>query len=145
MRSRSRGFLRLHGTAPDQIEIQPNFLADPADMDALVAAMETIMDLSETSAFREIIAAPVAPAGRLDRAGRIAFVRQACSTFFHACGTCAMGVGAESVVDPALRVHGVDGLRIADASVIPVIPSCNTQAPVVMIAERLTSMMRAGG
>ena len=145
MRSRSRGFLRLHGTAPDQIEIQPNFLADPADMDALVAAMETIMDLSETSAFREIIAAPVAPARRLDRAGRIAFVRQACSTFFHACGTCAMGLGVEAVVDPALRVYGVEGLRIADASVIPVIPSCNTQAPVVMIAERLAAMMRSEG
>jgi choline dehydrogenase len=56
-----------------------------------------------------------------------------------------MGVGADAVVDPALRVHGVDGLRIADASVIPVIPSCNTQAPVVMIAERLAAMMRAGG
>ncbi len=145
MRSRSRGFLRLHGAAPDQVEIQPNFLAELEDVAALVAGMETIMDLSETAAFRDLIAAPVAPPGRLDRAGRIAFVREACSTFFHACGTCAMGVGADAVVDPALRVHGVDGLRIADASVIPVIPSCNTQAPVVMIAERLAAMMRAGG
>ena len=63
-------------------------------------------------------------------------MRNACDTFFHTCGTCAMGTDEQAVVDPQLRVHGVDGLRIADASVIPVIPSCNTNAPVVMIAER---------
>ena len=63
-------------------------------------------------------------------------MRQACDTFFHTCGTCAMGTDENAVVDPSLRVRGVDGLRIADASVIPIIPSCNTNAPVVMIAER---------
>ena len=63
-------------------------------------------------------------------------MRQSCDTFFHTCGTCAMGTGDDAVVDPLLRVRGVDGLRIVDASVIPIIPSCNTNAPVVMIAER---------
>jgi choline dehydrogenase len=79
---------------------------------------------------------PVSPDRRLSRSEREAFVRQACDTFFHTCGTCAMGTDENAVVDPSLRVRGVDGLRIADASVIPIIPSCNTNAPVVMIAER---------
>ena len=63
-------------------------------------------------------------------------MRNACTTFFHTCGTCAMGNGKHAVVDPLLQVRGIDGLRIADASVIPIIPSGNTNAPVVMIAER---------
>lgn len=72
-------------------------------------------------------------------------MRQACDTFFHTCGTCAMGSGEQSVVDPSLRVRGVDGLRIADASIIPVIPSCNTNAPVVMIAERAADFILGSG
>ena len=72
-------------------------------------------------------------------------MRNACTTFFHTCGTCAMGSGKHAVVDPQLRVHGIDGLRIADASVIPVIPSCNTNAPVVMIAERAADFILAVG
>ena len=102
------------------------------------------MDLSETPAYRDLIAGKVAPRERMDLAGRIAFVRDACSTFFHTCGTCAMGTGEDAVVGPDLRVRGVDGLRVADASVIPIIPTCNTQAPVVMIAERAASFLRGG-
>jgi len=79
---------------------------------------------------------PVAPDRRLSAREREAFVRQACDTFFHTCGTCAMGSDERAVVDPFLRVRGIEALRIADASVIPIIPSCNTNAPVVMIAER---------
>jgi choline dehydrogenase len=144
VRSRSRGYLRLRGTAPDAIEIQPNFLAEPADLAALAQAIETITDLSETPAYRDLIAGKVAPHRRLNLAERIAFVREACSTFFHTCGTCAMGTGEAAVVDPQLRVRGVDGLLIADASVIPIIPTCNTQAPVVMIAERAAALLLAG-
>lgn len=141
MRSRSRGYLRL--LDPDgQVEIQPNFLAEPEDLDTLADAVELIQDLAETPAYRALIAAPATPARRLNRAERIAFVRESCTTFFHACGTCAMGAGEDAVVDPELRVRGVDGLRIADASVIPIIPSCNTLAPVVMIGERAADLIR---
>jgi choline dehydrogenase len=65
----------------------------------------------------------------------VAFIRRACSSYFHPVGTCALGSGQEAVVDPRLRVRGVEGLRIADASVMPTIPSANTQAPAVMIGE----------
>ncbi len=137
MRSKSRGYLRLKSAGPaGGIEIQPNFLKEPADLEALVDSIDTCMDLAESRAFGALFSRPAAPNRRLSRREREEFVRNACTTFFHTCGTCAMGIGKQAVVDPLLRVHGVTGLRIADASVIPIIPSCNTNAPVVMIAER---------
>jgi choline dehydrogenase len=124
-------------TAPGgRIEIQPNFLQEPSDLQALVEGVEFCMELAATPAYTPFVARPVSPDRRLSRREREAFVRQACDTFFHTCGTCAMGTDERAVVDPLLRVRGVDGLRIADASIIPIIPSCNTNAPVVMIAER---------
>jgi choline dehydrogenase len=74
----------------------------------------------------------------------VAFIRQACSTYFHPVGTCAMGSGREAVVDAELRVRGALGLRVADASVMPTIPSANTNAPVVMIGEFASRLLVAG-
>jgi len=137
MRSQSRGRMRLDSAAPGgRIEIQPNFLSETSDLQALVEGLEFCMELAATPAYAALVARPVAPDRRLSKRERELFVRRACDTFFHTCGTCAMGSGEQAVVDPSLRVRGVDGLRIADASVIPIIPSCNTNAPVVMIAER---------
>jgi choline dehydrogenase len=142
MRSASRGYLRLASADPDgAIEIQPNFLQEPADLAALVDCVETCMDLGAAPAFADLCERPAAPDRRLSRREREEFVRNACTTFFHPCGTCAMGGDRAAVVDPTLRVRGIDGLRIADASVIPVIPSCNTHAPVVMIGERAADFM----
>jgi choline dehydrogenase len=127
----------LEGAAPGgRIVIQPNFLREASDVQALTEAIDFCMDLAETAPLSSFATRPVSPNRRLSRSEREAFVRQACDTFFHTCGTCAMGTDENAVVDPSLRVRGVDGLRIADASVIPIIPSCNTNAPVVMIAER---------
>jgi choline dehydrogenase len=144
MRSASVGRLRLLSAEPGApMEIQPNFLAEPSDLDALVESIDTIMALSETRAYRATIDRPVSPnSRRLSRQEKIEFVRLSCSTFFHACGTCAMGTGGMSVVDPSLRVHGVENLRIADASVMPIIPTCNTHAPVTAIAERAADLIR---
>jgi choline dehydrogenase len=137
MRSKSRGYMRLASAEPgSQIEIQPNFLQEPSDLQALTEGIEFCMAMASTPAYAPFVARSASPDRRLSRREREAFVRQACDTFFHTCGTCAMGTGEWAVVDPTLRVRGVEGLRIADASVIPTIPSCNTNAPVVMIAER---------
>ena len=137
MRAKSRGYLRLESATPgSRVEIQPNFLREASDVQALAEAIDFCMDLAETAPLSSFAVRPVSPDRRLSRSEREAFVRQACDTFFHTCGTCAMGTDENAVVDPSLRVRGVDGLRIADASVIPIIPSCNTNAPVVMIAER---------
>ncbi len=143
MRSQSRGTLRLHGTEIDSpIEIEPNFLREPADVAALMRGVSCCLELAGSPAYAALSAGPVSPDRRLDAAELEAFVRASCSTFFHAAGTCRMGRDGGAVVDPALRVRGVEGLRVVDASVMPTLPSCNTQAPVLMIAERAADLIR---
>ena len=128
-------------SGPAAVEIDSGFLAARADVDALVEAMDTIMDLAATAAYADIIDKPLMPATRLSKADKEAFVRENCATFNHPCGTAAMGTGPAAVVDPSLRVIGVDGLSIADASVIPVIPTGNTQAAVIAVAERAADLL----
>ena len=142
MRSKSAGFLRVDEPGPEgHLTIQPNFLAEPDDLAALVTSIDVIMDLAETAAYRDLASGPASPGRRLTAREKADFVRLSCSTFFHPCGTCAMG-GSAAVVDPQLRVRGVQALRIADASVFPMIPSCNTQAPVIALAERAADIIR---
>ena len=80
----------------------------------------------------------------MGREDTVAFVRQSCSSYLHPVGTCAMGLGPEAVVDAELRVRDVLGLRIADASVMPTIPSANTNAPSIMIGEFASRLLVAG-
>nr|WP_277351046.1 GMC family oxidoreductase [Rhodococcus sp. 105337] len=142
MRSYSTGALTLQSADPGVApRVDPRYLSDPRDLDALVSGLDRVFDLAGTAALRPLIEAPVAPDRRLGRHDAEAFVRASCATFFHTAGTCAMGVGPDAVVDPDLRVHGVTGLRVVDASVIPVLPSCNTNAPVIALAERAAALI----
>lgn len=139
MRSRSLGELRLTSADPAApLRIQPNLLGDPADVAALCAGVEFVQELGETRALRAVATGPAAPDRRLTAPEREAFVRLATSTFFHVAGTAAIG----PVVDRGLRVHGVDGLWVADASVFPSLPSSNTNAPVIAVAERAADLLR---
>jgi choline dehydrogenase len=81
--------------------------------------------------------------GRLPRAAMEEFVRNGATTYFHVAGSCRMGPDAMSVVDASLRVHGVQGLRVADASIMPTITTGNTNAPTIMIGERAADLIRA--
>ena len=72
------------------------------------------------------------------------WVRDTAGTIFHPVGTCRMGNGADAVVDPHLRVRGIDGLRVADASIMPTLIGGNTNAPVIMIAEKAADLIKAG-
>ncbi|MBR0557974.1 GMC family oxidoreductase N-terminal domain-containing protein [Ciceribacter sp. L1K23] len=142
MHSKSVGYLRMLTADPSgPLEIQPNYLAEQSDLDALVSAVGTVMDLAETTAFAEIFDGFVAPDRRLTKTETVEFVRNGCSTFFHPCGTAKMGKDEMSVVDARLSVHGLHGLTISDASVIPIIPTCNTHAPVTMIGERVADFL----
>ena len=142
MHSKSVGHLRLLSADPfGPLEIQPNYLAEPEDLDALVSSVGTIMELAETPAFRDLFAGFAAPERRLSKAETVEFIRNACGTFFHTSGTAKMGRDALSVVDARLNVHGLEGLTISDASVIPIIPTCNTHAPVTMIGERAADFL----
>jgi choline dehydrogenase len=145
---RSTGYLRLRslsgGPGADDLEIQPNLLADPADVAALAESVSFVLDLAGTSAYQELIDAPVADVSSRVAAERERFVREYAGSAGNPCGTAAMGPapGDGAVVDPRLRVFGVTGLRVADASVIPVIPRCDLQAPVVAIAERAADLIQ---
>jgi choline dehydrogenase len=147
VRPRSRGFLRMETARHDgPLEIQPNYLAEQADVDALVSGIDLGLDIASRPAFRKLIERRVAPvrAPSLDREEASTFLRRACTSYFHPVGTCAMGAGREAVVDAELRLHGVDGLRIADASIMPTITSANTNAPCVMIGEFAARRILAG-
>jgi choline dehydrogenase len=145
VRPRSRGYLRMKTAETNgALEIQPNFLAEQTDVDPLVAGVELGLDIASQPAFRDLIKRWVAPPERMGREGVVAFIRRSCLSYFHPVGTCAMGSGREAVVDAELRVRGALGLRIADASVMPTIPSANTHAPVVMIGEFASRLLVAG-
>jgi choline dehydrogenase len=144
MRPRGTGSLTVRSVAasgPRAVEIRSGFLTEQADVTALSEAIDFVMDLAETRACAGLVDKPVTPPARLAPAEKAAFVRMSCSTLFHPCGTAAMGAGPDAVVDPSLLVYGVTGLRVVDASVIPVIPSCNPQAPVIAVAERAADLI----
>jgi choline dehydrogenase len=145
VRPQNRGYLRLKTARHDgPLEIQPNFLAEQADVDALVAGIELGLEIASQPAFHDLIKRWVAPARRMSRGETVAFLRRSCMSYMHPVGTCAMGSGEEAVVDAELRVRGVSGLRIADASIMPTIPSANTNAPSIMIGEFTSRLLVAG-
>jgi choline dehydrogenase len=143
-RSRSVGWVRVRSADPEAApDIQPHYLADPTDLAAMVEAVDAVHDLVAASAYAELAEGPITPPRGLDAAGKTRFVRQNVGTFFHCSGTARIGTDDLAVVDPRLRVRGLEGLWVADASVMPSIPTCNTQAPTVAIAERAADLLRA--
>ncbi|MBB5638320.1 choline dehydrogenase [Pedobacter cryoconitis] len=132
----SRGFVKLQSKDPSaQLIIQPNLLADERDMEAMINAVELCMKIVSQQPMQNIIKSWVAPKSGIDRDDIKAFVKNACSTYFHPVGSCAMGSDIDSVVNNKLQVYGITGLRIADASIMPRITTSNTNAPTVMIGE----------
>jgi choline dehydrogenase len=142
MRVQSRGYLKLRSSDPSiAMEIQPNMLQEYQDMVAMERGVELCLDLGAQTAFKSL-GKLISPRQNHTKKELKNFIRKSCDTFFHSVGTCKMGQDTNSVVDPTnLRVHGVEGLRVMDASIIPTIPTCNTHAPVVMIAERGAAMV----
>jgi choline dehydrogenase len=139
----SRGSLRLNGADPEGSPlIDPNYLADERDVESMVIGLRRAREVGEAkalSAWRDHELMP-GTAVQDDAALRDA-VRQNAGTLFHAVGTCRIGTDSGAVVDPELRVHGVEGLRVADASVMPSIVSTNTCATVLAIAERAATLI----
>jgi choline dehydrogenase len=143
MRPASRGRLSLVSSDPlDRPRIDPNYLGDRHDLEMLVEGVHKALELSAQPAFddwraRDAIS-DIQTAGRRSLAD---FVNSGVSTFSHAVGTCSMGVDERSVVDPQLKVHGLEGLRVADASVMPSITTTNTNAATVMIGEKAADLI----
>jgi choline dehydrogenase-like flavoprotein len=142
---RSHGEIRLHSADPAAAPaIDPCYFRDPADLDHLVAGVKLSREIAATAPLAGLLGAETfpGPAARDDDAIR-ASVRAHCNTIFHPVGTCRMGTGADAVVDPSLRVRGLRGLRVADASIMPRIIGGNTNAPTIMIAEKCAELALA--
>ncbi len=141
----SRGTVRLASADPFwRPLIDPGYLDDPADLDALVAGCRTLLEIAEQAPLSRLRDKPFLPrAGRSVTDGDlIEHIRVTAQTLYHPVGTCAMGPADAAVVDPELRVYGIDGLRVVDASVMPAVPRGNTNAPTIMIAERAADLIR---
>ena len=145
LRPQSRGSVRLQSADPAVAPlIDPNFLGDPADMAGMVAGFRLIRKIFAQPALaqyggKELWGAKVRDD---DTAAIEALIRERSDTIYHPVGTCRMGSDAAAVVDPQLRVRGVEGLRVVDASVMPRLIGGNTNAPVIMLAERAADLIR---
>jgi choline dehydrogenase len=139
VRPQSRGTIKLAGPDPsDGLLIDPHALEAQADVDMILAAIDIVRSIGSSPYLtdgwdaRELYPGPgVTSVQELTN-----YVRRTAITYHHQVGTCKMGIDVEAVVDPRLRVHGLEGLRVADASVMPAVTTGNTHAPTVMIGER---------
>jgi choline dehydrogenase-like flavoprotein len=144
LRPKSRGNLRLRDADPKSPPlIDPNFLGDPRDIQDMVAGFKLTRDLMDAPAFADLPRRDLYTAEVHDDDDIRAILRRRVDTVYHPVGTCRMGEDAQSVVDSVLRVRGVEGLRVVDASVMPTLIGGNTNAPVIMIAEKAADMILA--
>jgi len=141
----SRGTLRLASTDPFAAPlIDPNYLAEPRDLTTLVAGMELVRETLTHPAISREVSREVLPGSATNAAGLADFIRRNASGVYHPVGTCRTGTDERAVVDPALRVRGVEGLRVADASIMPSIVGGNTNAAAMMIGERAAELITSG-
>lgn len=143
VRPASRGRIRLRDASPDgALDIDPQYFAAEADMVALEAAIALCRTIADQPALQSGWEATEVLPGRDVVGQRLRdYVHERVWSYWHPVGTCRMGVGTDAVVDPELRVHGIEGLRVADASIMPSIPSGNTAAPCVMIGEKVSDLV----
>jgi len=146
LRPESRGEIRLGSADPLAAPvIDPQFFTDERDLAALVRGFREVRRLMDSPKFDKLRGPEVVPGREFANDDELAdWVRDTASTIFHPVGTCRMGSDPGSVVDPELRVRGIDGLRVADAAIMPTIVGGNTNAPVIMIAEKAADLIRAG-
>ncbi|MEL7534602.1 MAG: GMC family oxidoreductase N-terminal domain-containing protein [Bacteroidota bacterium] len=142
IRPQSRGELKLATANPDDAPyLDPNYLGEQADYDALYEAVKLCQKLGYTTAMQDWMKAEVLPGKEADDSAIEDYIRKSCGTYHHMVGTCKMGIDSMAVVDPQLKVHGLEGLMVADASIMPAITSGNTNAPSIMIGEKAADMI----
>ncbi|RZQ65277.1 GMC family oxidoreductase [Amycolatopsis suaedae] len=141
----SRGRLRLRSGHPLwRPELDPAYYAEPADFEAMLAGLRVLMEIGSTGPLARFLDRPFLPERLdLDDDALAEHTRRWTQTLYHPVGTCAMGTDELAVVDTELRVHGVEGLRVVDASVMPVVPRGNTNAPTIMLAEKAADLITA--
>jgi choline dehydrogenase len=142
----SRGRITLRSKRPsDPPLIQANYLAEEADRRVLMEGVKLSRELAHTKAFDSFRGEEAFPGPHTRSAEAMAeYVRNNVQTLYHPVGTCKMGKDALAVVDEELRVYGIEGLRVADASIMPTIVGGNTNAPTIMIAEKVAALIKSG-
>ena len=145
LRPESRGFVRIKSADPAQAPaIQPRYLSDPIDRDVMTAGMQLLRKVMGQPALARYIVEELVPGKSVaSDAELLEFARQKGTTVFHPTSTCRMGADVTAVVDERLRVRGFEGLRVADASIMPTVVSGNTNAACVMIGEKASDMILA--
>ncbi|MGA8402562.1 MAG: GMC family oxidoreductase N-terminal domain-containing protein [Stellaceae bacterium] len=134
----SRGHILLRNADPTTHPlIYPEYFSEPEDLHALARSVQRMRDMMRGSAIRDLIEEELAPGPIAnDQASIEADIRARCATYFHPSGTCRMGAEPTAVVDPQLRVNGIEGLRVVDASIMPAALNACTHAPTIMIGEK---------
>ena len=142
-RPQSRGEIRLlSGNPLDKPAVNPRYLTDRRDLELTIDAVLACREIAMAAPFQKIGAREIWPGEAARSRGQVEdFIRSMASTIWHPCGSCKMGVDDMAVVDPALRVRGVAGLRVADASIMPNVVSGNTNAPCMMIGEKAAALI----
>ncbi len=144
LRPKSRGSVALGSADPLAAPlIDPNFLGEADDLESMVAGYKTTRRLMETPALRALQKKEMFTAGIETDDDIRALLRARVDTVYHPVGTAKMGTDPMAVVDPKLKVHGLEGLRIVDASVMPTLIGGNTNAPTIMIGEKAADMIKA--
>jgi choline dehydrogenase len=145
LRSESTGSVHIKSADPAEAPaIRFNFLSTEHDRTGIVNVLRKGRELMATSPLKEVTGQEIAPGAHLQSdAELLEWVRNNAETTYHPVGTCKMGNDPRAVVDPELRVHGIAGLRVADASIMPTLTSGNTNAPAIMIGEKCAAMVLA--
>jgi choline dehydrogenase len=142
---KSRGEIRLKSANPsDRPVVDARFMSHPDDVKALTFAIEACREIGNSPAMKDFVKREVAPGKTLTGKAMEDFVRNGATTYFHQSGTCRMGKDADAVVDSKLRVNGVQGLLIADSSIMPRIVSVATMAACALIGERMADILAPG-
>jgi choline dehydrogenase len=149
IRPHSRGRITLRCSNPlDSPLIHANYFADPRDTLAVVEGLSIARAIGETNAFAKYRKRELCPGPGIknDEKSLRGYIENNAQTLYHPVGTCKMGPTGDklAVVDPELRVHGVEGLRVVDASIMPIIPGGNTNAPTIMVAEKAADLIKSG-
>jgi choline dehydrogenase len=140
----SRGSLRLRSADPAwHPEIDAGYFDDQVDLDAMLAGSKKLWEICGQGPLARFLGAPWRLPEQPSDDDFLEHIRTHAQTLYHPVSTCAMGTGEDAVVDPQLRVRGVQGLRVVDASVMPVVPRGNTNAPTIMLAEKAADQIRS--
>lgn len=125
-------------------EIRPMYFSQRSDMDLMIRGLRKGRELMRTMDFEGLVEKELIPGGKFGDydASLESAIRKYCDSIWHPVGTCKMGNDAEAVVDSQLQVHGMENLRVVDASIMPRITTGNTNAPTIMIAEKSAAMIR---